>query len=114
MFFSGFLDLRFHGLEIEARALLHGRIIDGRHGQLAHYLLNEHEAPELILEPGEIVLRSAESSYRIVKTFERIETKVRQYGCVNLDLGPYPAWGWSMKRYLKSSTRTAPRVLSAK
>src|SRR5436309_5022994 len=25
----GFLDLRFHGIEVEARALLHGRIFDG-------------------------------------------------------------------------------------
>ena len=55
IFLNGFLDLRFHGFEVEACAFLHGRILDGRYGQLAHYLLDEYEAPELILEPREII-----------------------------------------------------------
>ena len=43
----GFRDLRLYGIEVEARALLRRRELDGRHGQLRHFLLDEHEAPEL-------------------------------------------------------------------
>jgi len=40
-------NLRFHCIEVEARTLLHGRIVDGCHGEFCHFLLNKDEAPEL-------------------------------------------------------------------
>src|SRR6267142_6989990 len=52
------LDLCFHGVEVETRALLHRRELDRRRDQFDHFLLNEHETPELVLEPFEIRLRS--------------------------------------------------------
>ena len=45
-----FCDLRFHSVEVEARALLHGRILDRGHCQLGDFLLHEDKAPELIHE----------------------------------------------------------------
>ena len=38
------LDLRFHGIEVEARALLHRRELDGGQGYLCYFLLDKHEA----------------------------------------------------------------------
>jgi hypothetical protein len=51
-----FLNLRFHSLQVEAGTLLHGWVLEGGHGQLGHFLLHKHKAPELVLEPAEIVL----------------------------------------------------------
>jgi hypothetical protein len=45
------LDLPFHRLEIEARALLHRRELDEALGCLPNLLLYEDEAPELVQEP---------------------------------------------------------------
>src|SRR4029453_3246346 len=45
----GCLDLRLDGIEVEARALLHRRELDGGHGELHHLLLDKHEAPEFVL-----------------------------------------------------------------
>src|SRR5438876_12037472 len=53
-----FRHLRFHGIEVEARAALHGRVIDEGLECLAHYLLDEHETPELKFEPIEVLLRT--------------------------------------------------------
>jgi hypothetical protein len=47
-------DLRFHGIEVEARALLHWREFDSAHGCLCHHFLDEHEAPELVFIPLKI------------------------------------------------------------
>ena len=106
----GFLDLRFHGIEVEARALLHGRVLEGRHGQLRHLLLDEHEAPELEPEPVKILVRSVIS--RRATGFARRDPgadsrePARRYG----PWLPIQPSGWSMKRYLKSSIRTAAEV----
>ena len=51
-------DFRLHGIEVEARALLHRRELDRGHGQLLHLLLDKHEAPEFVLEPVEVLLRA--------------------------------------------------------
>jgi len=40
-------DLCFHGIEVEARALLHRRILDRRFRKLSNFLLDEDESPEL-------------------------------------------------------------------
>ncbi len=42
-----FRHLRFHGVEVEARAALHRRVIEEGLEFLAHHLLDEHKAPEL-------------------------------------------------------------------
>jgi len=42
----GFVDLRFHGVEVEARALLRGREVGGGHRRLRHFLLGEEAAPQ--------------------------------------------------------------------
>src|SRR5260370_38862856 len=54
----GCLDFRFHSIEIETRAPLHRRKLDGRHRQLFHLLLNKHKAPEFVFEPVEVLLRT--------------------------------------------------------
>lgn len=51
-----FFQFCFDGVEIEARAALHRREFDEGLEFLAHYLLNEDEAPELVFEPVEILL----------------------------------------------------------
>src|SRR5262245_17217243 len=42
-----FVDLSFHGLEVERSWCLHRRIVDRCLGELGHFLLDHHEAPEL-------------------------------------------------------------------
>ena len=42
-----FVDLSFHGLEVERGWRLHRRIVDRCLGELGHFLLDHHEAPEL-------------------------------------------------------------------
>ena len=56
--------LGFHGIEVEARAALHRRVFEEGLEFLAHHLLDEHKAPELILEPVEVLLRRLLSSRR--------------------------------------------------
>ena len=83
----GRLDLRFHGIEVEARALLHRRELDRGHRQLLDLLLDKHEAPELVLEPVEILLRpDLGPALRPSRALERIEAKVGQIGHVELGL----------------------------
>ena len=68
---------------------------------LAHHLLDEHEAPELVLEPVEVLLRAF---FRAVVgpagALERIEAQVGDVGHVRMGLLAQPACGWSMKRNL--------------
>src|SRR3954452_812973 len=91
---SGGLDLRLHGVEVEARALLHRRKLDRRHGELLHLLLHEDEAPELVLEPLEILLRAGLGAVlRPARALEGIEAKVGQIGDVDLGLVAEPATG---------------------
>ena len=68
---------RFHGVKVEARATLHRREIEEGLNLLAHYLLDKHEAPELVFEPIEILLRPV---FRPVagpaRALERIKAQV--------------------------------------
>src|SRR5882724_12404680 len=83
----GRLDLRFHGIEVEAGALLHRRELDGRHDELLHLLLDKHEAPEFVLEPLEVILRPGLGpAIGPARTLEGIETEVGQVGHVGLGL----------------------------
>jgi hypothetical protein len=47
MRFDSLFNLPFYSIKIEARWRLHWRILDGRLGQFAHFLLDQHKAPEL-------------------------------------------------------------------
>ena len=48
--FHLFRKLRFQGIEVETRAMLHWRIVNGCLGQLGHLLLDEDESPEFRIE----------------------------------------------------------------
>ena len=89
-----FASLRFHGVEVEARALLHRRVIEEGLEFLADDLLDEHKAPELELEPIEVLLRAF---FRPIVgpalALERIEAQVDQIGHVHLRLFTQPAMG---------------------
>src|SRR5581483_5159855 len=68
-----FRHLRFDGVEIEARALLHRRVLDESLELLGDYLLDEYEPPELVLEPIEVLLRAfLRSAVRPARALERI------------------------------------------
>src|SRR3954468_23801630 len=91
---SGGLDLRLHSVEVEARALLHWRELDRGHGELLDLLLHEDEAPELVLEPLEILLRAGLGPILgPASALERIEAKVGQIRHINLGLIAQPAAG---------------------
>src|SRR4051812_23984259 len=92
---DGLRDLRLDGVEVEARALLHRRILDGRLGQLRHLLLDEHEPPELVHEPlVEEALRAVQGPVdRIAEAFEGVEAQVRNRWRVHMDLAAEPAVG---------------------
>src|SRR4051794_2421096 len=91
---SGGLDLRLHGVEIEARPLLHWRELDRGHRKLLDLLLHEDEAPELVLEPLEILLRAGLGPVlRPTRALERIEAEVGQIRNVDLSLVAEPATG---------------------
>src|SRR5215213_7222851 len=81
---SGGLDLRLHGVEIEARTLLHWRELDRRHRKLLDLLLDEDETPELVLEPMEILLRAGLGPVlRPSRALEGVEAEIGQIGDVN-------------------------------
>jgi len=54
----GRLDLRLYGIEVKAGAPLHRWKLDRSHRELFDLLLDKNEAPEFILEPIEVLLRS--------------------------------------------------------
>src|SRR6476469_8827800 len=88
----GRLDFRLHGIEVEARALLHGRKLDRRHRQLFHLLLHKHKAPEFVFEPVEVLLRALfRAAVGPARALERIEAKIDQVWYVNLGLFAEPA-----------------------
>src|SRR5438477_8973962 len=88
----GSLDFRLHGLEVEARALLHGWELDGRHSQFLYLLLNKHKAPEFVLEPLKVFLRPRSSLIkRPSRALERVQSQVGQEGHIYLGLGAEPA-----------------------
>src|SRR5437016_375174 len=81
-------------IEVEARAPLHGRELDRRLRQFLHLLLDEHEAPEFVLEPVEVLLRAVlRSAVRPACAFEGIETQVDQRWHVKLRLVAQPTAG---------------------
>ncbi|MBR0741339.1 hypothetical protein JQ581_30855 [Bradyrhizobium liaoningense] len=85
---------RLHGIEVEARALLHRRKRYRGHGQLLDLLLNEHEAPEFILGPIEILLRAISGAViGPARSLERIKAKVGQIGHVNRGFFTKPSAG---------------------
>src|SRR5207302_2023853 len=73
---------------------LHGRVIKEGLERLTHYLLDEHEAPELILEPVEVLLCPF---FRPIAwpahALERIKAQVGDVGYVRLSLLTQPAGG---------------------
>jgi hypothetical protein len=86
--FDGCLDLRFHGIEVEARALLHRRELDCSHGDLRHLLLGNDEPPELLLEPLEFFQGSRETC-----ALQRIQTQVHENRHVVMNGAAKPAIG---------------------
>src|SRR4051812_31636194 len=82
---AGGLDLRFHGIEVEARALLHRGELDGSLRQLCDLLLDKHKTPELVLEPTEVILGPVFGLiFRPTCAFEWIQTQVDQVGHVRV------------------------------
>src|SRR5271166_267720 len=88
------LHLRLDRVEIEAGAALHRRIVEESLDFLAHQLLDEDEAPELILEPVEVLLRAVlRAVVRPAGALERIEAQVGDVGHVRVRLLAEPARG---------------------
>src|SRR3954451_12192924 len=84
----------FDSLEVEARALLHRRILKEGLERLAHYLLDKHETPELVLEPIEILLCAFFGAVvGPASPLERIQPQVSNVGDVELRLFAEPAVG---------------------
>ena len=68
---------------------------------LAHRLLDEHKAPELELEPVEVLLRAFFCQVGGPgRALERIEAQVDDTGTSGWFLTPSQPPGWSMNRYL--------------
>src|SRR5206468_5027000 len=82
------LELFLQPLQVEARALLHGRELDEGLGVLPDLLLHEDEAPELVHEPVVVGDRSADP-----RALEGIETEIDENGPVDLDRAAQPAVG---------------------
>src|SRR5213080_5457796 len=86
-----FPHLRFHRVKIEARAQLHRRVIEESLEFLAHHLLDENKAPELELEPIEVLLSTF---FRPIVwpalPLKRIETQVDQVRHIRFSLFTKP------------------------
>jgi hypothetical protein len=83
---GGLVNLVLHGFQVEARALLHRRELDGGLGQIRHLLLDMDEAPELVFEPLEVFNGSGES-----RSLEGIEPQIHEDRDVWLDGAAEPA-----------------------
>ncbi|MNP35678.1 hypothetical protein D3C76_1290210 [compost metagenome] len=71
---------------------MHGWVFDSRFSEFGNPFLNEHEAPELKLEPVEILRGTiGRLVLRPACTLERIQAQVGQHGYINADLGAEPA-----------------------
>src|SRR6267143_4261054 len=89
---AGCRDLGLYGVEVEARALLHRRKLDRRHGQFLDLLLDEHETPEFVFEPVKVLLCSEPGpAIGPARALERIEAQVDQIGHVRLGFITQPA-----------------------
>jgi hypothetical protein len=86
--------LGFDGVKIKARAPLHRRVFEEGLNFFGYDLLNKNKAPELELEPIEVLLRPV---FRPVSgpalALEWIETEVDQIGYVHMRLFTQPALG---------------------
>jgi hypothetical protein len=67
---------------------------------LFHYLLDEHETPELVCEPIVIGDRAVVLAVKQASALVRIETQICKDRPVHLTVGPSQPSGWSVKRYL--------------
>ena len=89
-----FRHLRFDRVKIEARAPLHRRKLDEGLDCLAHDLLDEYEAPELKLEPIEILLRAfLRPVVWPTCALERIQPQISDVRHIGLCLFTQPASG---------------------
>src|SRR5215471_3977407 len=70
----GLLDLGFHGVHVEARSLLHRGKVDEGLGNLRDFLLDEDEAPELILVPVHVPY-GAGGTVRQTRPLQRIQAQ---------------------------------------
>src|SRR5437016_4375284 len=92
--FHLFRHFSFNRVKVETRAFLHWRIFEKGLEFLAHHLLDENKAPELELEPIEVLLRAF---FRPIVwpalALKRIETQIDQIGHVNVRFFTQPALG---------------------
>src|SRR6185437_2538065 len=89
-----FRHFRLYGVEVETGSSLHWRIIDEGREFLPYDLLDEDEAPELELEPIEVLLRAfLGSMVGPAQAFERIEAQVGDVRHVRTGLLAQPAVG---------------------
>src|ERR1700731_4949985 len=89
-----FRHLSFHRVKVETRTPLHRRVLEEGLEFLAHHLLNEHEAPELELEPVEVLLRAIlRSIVGPASPLERIQAKVGDVRHVRMGLITQPSIG---------------------
>src|SRR5437764_13651166 len=87
-----FRHFSFNRVKVETRAFLHWRIFEKGLEFLAHHLLDENKAPELELEPIEVLLRAF---FRPIVwpalALKRIEPQIDQIGHVNVRFFTQPA-----------------------
>src|SRR5580765_4837158 len=82
----------FDRVEVEACSSLHRRVIEEGLDFLAHDLLDENEAPELVFEPVEVLLAAfLGSTVRPTGTLKGIETQVGDVRHIRMGLFTYPA-----------------------
>src|SRR5881296_1243920 len=92
--FHLFRHFSFDRVKIETRAALHWRVIEEGLEFLAHYLLDEYKAPELELEPIEVLLPTFfRPMARPAHALKRIEAKVGDIRHVHMRLFTHPAIG---------------------
>src|SRR5437016_5094803 len=78
-------DFRLHSIEVEARAFLHWGELNRSHREHRNLLLDENEAPEFVLEPVEVLLRSVFGpAIGPARALKWIEAQVDQVGHVRL------------------------------
>ena len=78
-------NLGLNRIEVEAGTLLHWRELHRGHRKLLNLLLDKYEAPEFILEPIEVLLRSELGpAIGPAHSLEWIEAQVDQVGHVRL------------------------------
>src|SRR5262245_64793400 len=82
----GLRDLLLDGVQVERSGLLNRRELDEGLAELRHFLLDEDEAPEFVLEPLSLLQGLPHPC-----SLQRVQSKVRQDRPVNLDRAAKPA-----------------------